>query len=430
MPIPGAVSELVSYARDAMFMSDRYKGDIIDTITIHCYCSQVTAQRGVDYFANLPEDRWDDKPSCNYVVGSDCKIGQSVPENKRSHCTSNGENDSRAITIETASDGSHPYAVKPEVVETLINLVVDICKRHNIKKLVWSENKDDRVNHKNGCNMTVHRDYSSKSCPGQFLYERHAAIAAAVNSRLCPIIKNFNLGAVTATSIVCSFDVSENFNEYEWRYRLTTKGTSDIRTGSIIVDQEHIQLSLTGLKPSTRYELEIETKDTYDNIDTSPKVLVITAKDFPKNVTNVQLSVPSSLENILQISFTPTSDWGSSAYTSKGYLVSLIVDGCIIKELDSLIKSTDNSFNLLCLKSKSGWTFPAFSYTVPYESSFQIGIQPWTSKSASDIKLRCNIPPASTEPVYLEYFIKTVDKIFLKQNNSYDRVIFYGPRDI
>lgn len=36
----------------------------------------------------------------------------------------------------------------------------------------------------NGCNMTVHRDYANKACPGQYLYDRHGAIAAAVNELL------------------------------------------------------------------------------------------------------------------------------------------------------------------------------------------------------------------------------------------------------
>ena len=60
-------------------------------------------------------------------------------------------------------------------------LVADICKRNGIKKLVWSDNKDDRVNHRNGCNMTVHRDYAAKACPGEYLYSRMATIADEVN---------------------------------------------------------------------------------------------------------------------------------------------------------------------------------------------------------------------------------------------------------
>lgn len=76
------------------------------------------------------------------------------------------------------------YAVTDKAYAALLDLVTDICKRNGIKKLVWSTNKEDRVNHKNGCNMTVHRDYANKSCPGKYLYDRHGEIAAEVNKRL------------------------------------------------------------------------------------------------------------------------------------------------------------------------------------------------------------------------------------------------------
>lgn len=50
--------------------------------------------------------------------------------------------------------------------------------------MVWSTNKNERVNHLNGCNMTVHRDYANKSCPGTYLYNKHGEIADEVNKRL------------------------------------------------------------------------------------------------------------------------------------------------------------------------------------------------------------------------------------------------------
>ena len=93
-------------------------------------------------------------------------------------------NDQRAVTIEVASDTKHPYAVTDKAYAALLDLVTDICRRNGIKKLVWSTKKGDRVNHKNGCNMTVHRDYANKACPGDYLYNRHGAIAAEVNKRL------------------------------------------------------------------------------------------------------------------------------------------------------------------------------------------------------------------------------------------------------
>lgn len=152
----------------------------IDTITIHCTAGNKnnTAKQIVDFFAN-PERQ----ASCNYVVGGDGSIGMSVEERDRSWCTSSAENDNRAITIEVCSNVSGTE-VTDKAYAALIELVADICKRNGIKKLVWSESKNDRVNHLNGCNMTVHRDYANKSCPGPWLYERHGAIAAAVNKKL------------------------------------------------------------------------------------------------------------------------------------------------------------------------------------------------------------------------------------------------------
>ena len=151
----------------------------IDTITIHCIVGQWTAKQGCDYFATT-----DRQCSANYVVGKDGSIGLSVDEKDRSWCSSNGTNDNRAITIEVASDTTHPYAVTAKAYAALLDLVTDICKRNGIKKLVWSTNKNDRVNHRNGCNMTVHRDFANKACPGEYLYSRHGEIAAEVNKRL------------------------------------------------------------------------------------------------------------------------------------------------------------------------------------------------------------------------------------------------------
>lgn len=151
----------------------------IDTITIHCVVGQCTAETLGNIFA--PTSR---QASSNYGVGTDGKIGMYVEEKDCSWCSSNAANDNRAVTIEVASDTKHPYAVNDRAFAALLDLVTDICKRNGIKKLVWSTKKADRVNHKNGCNMTVHRDYANKSCPGDYLYNRHGEIAAEVNRRL------------------------------------------------------------------------------------------------------------------------------------------------------------------------------------------------------------------------------------------------------
>lgn len=122
--------------------------------------------------------------SSNYGIGPDGRIALYVDEGNRSWCTSSNANDQRAVTIEVASDATHPYAVRDKAYDALLDLVTDICKRNGIKKLVWSTSKSNRVGHLNGCNMTVHRDYAAKACPGDYLYNLQDEIAAEVNRRL------------------------------------------------------------------------------------------------------------------------------------------------------------------------------------------------------------------------------------------------------
>lgn len=169
-------SQLVSYTQISPYRSSR-EGHTIDTITIHC----AAAQAEVETLGKLFQTK---QASANYGIGPDGRVGMYVEEKNRSWATSDGENDRRAVTIEVACENRHPYKVKDAAYKALIDLVTDICRRNGIKKLVWSTSKADRVNHRNGCNMTVHRDYENKACPGQWLYDRHGEIAAEVNRRL------------------------------------------------------------------------------------------------------------------------------------------------------------------------------------------------------------------------------------------------------
>lgn len=185
---------------------NRYNGrNCIDTITIHCVVGQCSVESLGNIFASASREA-----SSNYGVGYDGRIGLYVEEKNASWCSSSYSNDNRAITIEVASDTYDPYAVTEKAYNALIKLVADICKRNGIKQLKWSTNKSDRMNHRNGCNMTVHRDYANKSCPGDYLYNRMGDIAKKVNALLgsaSSSTPSSSTGTSTTTSSVKAGDV-------------------------------------------------------------------------------------------------------------------------------------------------------------------------------------------------------------------------------
>lgn len=187
-------SPLVMYKRISI-KKNSPRNHIIDTITIHCIVGQWTAKQGCDYFATTSRNC-----SCNYVVGKDGSIGLCVDEKDRSWCSSNGANDHRAVTIEVASGVTPPYAVTDKAYEALVRLVADICKRNNIKELKWKADKR-LIGKVSEQNMTVHRWFANKDCPGDYLYERHGDIAKRVNAllRTTPVkveAVNFRVGDI------------------------------------------------------------------------------------------------------------------------------------------------------------------------------------------------------------------------------------------
>jgi len=159
------------------------RNHVLDTITIHCVVGQCTAKTVLN-FSHFTTYNPTSGASCNYAVGCDGSIGLCVDEGDRSWCTSNRDNDHRAITIEVASGTKHPYEVADAAYKALIDLLVDICKRNpSIGTLKWKGDKS-LIGKPDQQNMTVHRWFANKACPGEWLYSRHAQIAAEVNARL------------------------------------------------------------------------------------------------------------------------------------------------------------------------------------------------------------------------------------------------------
>lgn len=171
-------SKLVSYTKLSPNHSGK-RNHKIDTISIHCMAGNLSVESCGDLFANPSR-----KASSNYGIGSDGRIALYVDEANRSWCTSSASNDHRAITIEVANTvAKDPWPVSDAAYNSLINLLVDICQRNGIKELKWKGDKS-LIGQVDKQNMTVHRWFAAKACPGDWLYSRHGQIAAAVNARL------------------------------------------------------------------------------------------------------------------------------------------------------------------------------------------------------------------------------------------------------
>ena len=154
----------------------------IDRITPHCVVGQLSAESICGCF--ISPDR---QASCNYGIGYDGRVSLCVEEKNRSWCTSSRENDQRAITIECASDKTHPYAFKDVVYNRLVELCIDICKRNGKKMLLWLGDKEKTLNYipkSDEMVLTVHRWYANKSCPGDWMYARMGDLASKVTAAL------------------------------------------------------------------------------------------------------------------------------------------------------------------------------------------------------------------------------------------------------
>lgn len=164
-------SSLVTYTRispNKTVMSNKKNTHIV----IHHMAGNLSVEECGAVFA--PSSR---QASSNYGVDGKGNVGLYVEEKDRSWATANREIDSKAVTIEVANDqiGGN-WHVSDTALNKTIELCVDICKRNNIKKLVFTGDKSG--------NLHAHKWYASTDCPGPYLYSKFSYIANEVNKKL------------------------------------------------------------------------------------------------------------------------------------------------------------------------------------------------------------------------------------------------------
>ena len=252
-------STLVSYTN----LSNKHSGlrtEKIDRITPHCVVGQWSAKKIADYFKTIDRDA-----SCNYGIGKDGDVCLVVEENYRSWCSSSNANDQRAVTIECASDTRAPYKMNDKVYSTLVDLCADICRRNGKKKLLWFNDKNKSLNYvpkEDEMVLTVHRWFSNKSCPGDWLFDKLGDLAKKVtdaldeeNSLLYRVRKSW----VDATSQIGAYRVLDNAKkaaDNNYGYMVFDENGNVIYKPNTI-DSFHVKVSIPNLNvrtgPGTNY---------------------------------------------------------------------------------------------------------------------------------------------------------------------------------
>lgn len=160
---------------DDIILSPNHSGlrnEKISKIAIHHAAGIIKARDLARIFT--PRQR---QASSNYMIGSDGLIVLGVDERNRAWTTSSSWCDNRAITIEVGnSTRGVNWEVSDFVLNRLIDLVTDICRRNNIYPCTYTGNK-------NGV-LQKHEWYANTNCPGPYLGNKFSFIASEVNKRL------------------------------------------------------------------------------------------------------------------------------------------------------------------------------------------------------------------------------------------------------
>lgn len=171
-------SSLVNYTRISPNKNTTRKhvkhnpNGVIDKITIHHCAGKLSVESIGSVFAGA-----DREASSNYGIGTDARVGMYVEEKHRAWTSCSAANDYRAVTIEVANDqiGGN-WHVSDKVLNKLVELCVDICKRNGIKKLNFTGDTSG--------NLTIHKWFAPTACPGPYLESKLPWIAEQVNKKL------------------------------------------------------------------------------------------------------------------------------------------------------------------------------------------------------------------------------------------------------
>lgn len=145
----------------------------IKKITIHHMAGTISLERLGEVFADPSRHA-----SSNYAIDINGNVGLYVEEKNRAWTSSSPQNDNQAVTIEVANDeNGGEWHVSDESYQALIELCEDICRRNEIKELIWTGDETGT--------LTIHKFFNTETeCPGPYLESLMDNIANEVTKRL------------------------------------------------------------------------------------------------------------------------------------------------------------------------------------------------------------------------------------------------------
>lgn len=217
--------------------SEGRSGQKIQKFTPHYMAGNLSCKGCVDCWINRDA-------SSNYGIDSDGNIACYVIEENRAWTSSSASNDNQAITVEVANLDNSTGEISDKAWQSLVKLATDVCHRYNF-----------RLNYTGtpSGSLTMHKMFSSTSCPGPWIESHMEELAQTVNKNLAT--GNFSYSGIASGYSNGTVVVNDPAVAY----------AAGIR-GKILFDQEEVYPFVINIDENTSTTIDYDKLKEFDVI--------------------------------------------------------------------------------------------------------------------------------------------------------------------